>query len=378
MKLLVVAGCLSQRYADELPKRLPEVDLFVGTADFSRLPSLIDEKLSGRGARNDIRQPNELVYSTTPRIPLTPPYTRFVKVSEGCSHSCSFCTIPLMRGGLMSRPVDDVIREMEMGIANGVREFNMVAQDLNEYGRDLASRESLFRLLERCNDLEGDFWIRLLYLYPLHFPDRLIRLMKGHRHIVPYVDIPLQHIDDTILSSMKRGSSSRYIHRLIGALKTEIPGIILRTTFIVGYPGENDSQFERLLEFVRDVEFDRLGTFLYSVEEGTGAASLPGQIPADVKEERRDLLMNLQREISLKKNGEWVGKKMKVLYEGEKPHPFKDGTVPTGRFYGQAPEIDGSVLLSANGGKSVLPRPGDFIDVRVTEAFEYDLAATIL
>ncbi|MDO8519208.1 MAG: MiaB/RimO family radical SAM methylthiotransferase, partial [Deltaproteobacteria bacterium] len=224
LKLLIVAGCLSQRYATELPKLLPEVDAFVGTGDFSRVPEVIREKLAGVKKRNFILDPTqELHTASSPRLAGTPAYSRYIKISEGCSHACSFCTIPLMRGGLKSRPQDDVLDEIRRGASEGTKEFNLIAQDLNEYGRDLADRGSLYGLLGKLAAVEGDFWVRLLYMYPLQFPDRLIRLMKDHPHVVPYVDIPLQHIDDRILKSMNRGSSSAYIYRLIEKLKKEIP-----------------------------------------------------------------------------------------------------------------------------------------------------------
>lgn len=371
LKLLIVSGCLSQRYAGELPKLLPEVDAFIGTGDFKKLSQIIHDKMGGEKKRDFIRYPEELPTSETPRAISTPFYTRFVKVSEGCSHACSFCTIPMMRGGLKSRTSDDVVAEISKGIESGVKEFNLIAQDLNEFGRDLAERDSLYNLFEKLSALKGDFWIRPLYMYPLQFPDKLIRLMSEHPHVIPYVDIPLQHIDDRILKSMKRGSSSKYIYRLIEGLRKQIPGIILRTTFIVGYPGETEEEFERLHDFIREMKFDRLGVFTYSDEEGTAAFDIADRVPQKTKEERRDRLMRLQQEISLQKNKGYVGKSLKVLYEGENA---PEGYQGTGRFYGQAPEIDGQVYFKFKPGQKP-PKAGSFINARVIEALEYDLVA---
>lgn len=375
LKLLIVTGCLSQRYKEELPKLLPEVDAFIGTNDFSQLSHIIDSKLSGSKKRNFIREPKDLPTVDSPRILTTPKYTRYVKVSEGCSHACSFCTIPLMRGGLKSRELSDVTAEIQRGVNEGVREFNLIAQDLNEYGRDLAKRGSLHHLLENIKTIDGDYWVRLLYMYPLQFPDKLVTLIKNHPHVIPYVDIPLQHIHDDILKSMKRGSSARYIHRLINKLKTEIPNIVLRTTFIVGYPGETEKHFAELMKFIREMEFDRLGVFTYSQEEGTSSSLLKRQIPKKTAQERRDALMILQQGISKKKNSALIGKNIRVLYEGIASDVPPEAPVPIdgiGRYYGQAPEIDGEVFLK-NLPTSV--KPGDFIEAKVSQALPYDLVA---
>lgn len=368
LKWLVVAGCLAQRYPDEMPKLLPEVDAFIGTGDFSRLPEIIRSKMGGAEQKHYIRHPIENVSAQGPRLISTPSYMRYVKVSEGCSHACSFCTIPLMRGGLRSRTVEDILAEIESGVAAGVKEFNLVAQDLNEYGRDLAKRESLYRLLERLGEISGDFWVRLLYMYPLQFPDKLIGLIKNHPHVVPYVDIPLQHIDDGVLRSMKRGSSARYIHRLLDKLRSEIPGIAIRTTFIVGYPGETQKAFSNLKNFVEKEKFENLGVFTYSDEDGTPAFTLKKKTPQKIKEARRDEIMALQRGISAQNNARWRGSRLRVLYEGV----GSDGS-GRGRFYGQAPEIDGQVILP--GAKA---QTGDWLEVEITQTRDYDLVGQIL
>lgn len=361
VRLLVVAGCLSQRYKDELPKLIPEVDAFMGTGDFSHLKEIIEQKLGGDEQRNFIRHPSEQISMDLPRVDSGPAYSRYVKVSEGCSHACSFCTIPLMRGGLRSRPTGDIVREITESAEKGVKEFNLIAQDLNEYGRDLPTRESLYGLLEKLAPVGGDFWLRLLYMYPLQFPDKLIGLIKDHPHVLPYVDIPLQHIDDAILKSMNRGSSAHYIHRLVDKLRTAMPAMTLRTTFIVGYPGETDEQFEKLLQFVREARFDRVGAFTYSDEDGTPAYKLKEKLPEKIREERKFLLMEEQRKISREKNLEKVGKNLKVLYEGKN----------LARHAGQAPEIDGVTHLPQPVDSAL--KPGDFVNIKITRSDDYDL-----
>lgn len=377
LKYIVVAGCLSQRYAKELPKLLHEVDAFIGTGDFSRLPEIIRKKAAGDKKRNYVLDPSEQISSNMPRALSTPSFSRYVKISEGCSHACSFCIIPTMRGGLKSRTINDIEVEMRQGIDAGVKEFVLVGQDLNEYGRDLSDRQSLFGLLKNFENLSGDFWIRLMYLYPLQFPDRLIQLIKDHPHVIPYVDIPLQHISDKVLKSMKRGSSAKYIHRLVGNLRKFIPDIVIRTTFIAGYPGETEKDFGQLVEFVREYEFDRLGVFTYSEEEGTSAANLKKQLPQNVRDERRDFLMQTQQAISRKRNSQWVGKTVDVLYEGhQNPEILVEPFIPHtgfGRFYGQAPEIDGQVLIT---NKQV--KVGDFAQVKITQALDYDLVGEVV
>ena len=380
LKLLVVAGCLSQRYAEELPKLIPEVDAFIGTGDFAKLSEVIQQKLKGSKERNFIRKPTmELPSKELPRVHTTPFYYRYLKVSEGCSHSCSFCTIPLMRGGLQSRGVADILSEMKMGVNEGVKEFNLIAQDLNEYGRDLKDRDSLYNLLKQMGNIDGNFWVRLLYMYPLQFPDKLIKLIKDHPHIIPYVDIPLQHINDAILKSMKRGSSSKYIYRLLEMLQKEIPEIVLRTTFILGYPGEGDKEFGQLLKFIREIQFDRLGVFTFSYEEGTPSSLLPNQVPQTLKEERQKILMEVQQGISAKKHKKLIGKTFDVIYESPIAVEEKDmfpGATGVGRYFGQAPEIDGETFIKFK--KGAMPEVGSLIKVKITDAKEYDLVGESL
>lgn len=370
LDLLVVTGCLSQRYKEELPKLLPEVDLFLGTGDYPKLPGLIRHKLAGRKGRNYVTKPEFVPDHLTPKKQITPFYTKYVKISEGCSHKCSFCVIPFMRGTLKSRIPESIYEEIKVGIENGVKEFNLVGQDLNEYGRDLKERSSLYKLLESLKNLSGKFWLRLMYLYPLQFPDRLVDLIARYPHVIPYVDIPLQHISDNMLKKMNRGSSSRYIYRLVDQLKTKIPEITLRTTFIVGHPGETDQDFGELLDFIKKTKFDRIGVFPYSPEEGTPSFEMNKQVETHVKEKRVHELMSIQQKISLRKNKTLVGKTVTALLEG----PSKESNLfLSARHQGQAPDIDGEILIRKGQAKI-----GDFCDVKIVEAHEYDLIGEIV
>lgn len=368
--MIVVAGCLAQRYVNELPELLPEVDLFVGTGEYPKLAGLIRHKLAGDQKVAYVEKPEYVPTHLTPRIQSTPKYTKYLKISEGCSHKCSFCIIPHMRGTLNSREPGDIVEEIKMGIAQGVKEFNMVAQDLNEYGRDLSERSSLFKLLNDTAELEGDFWLRMMYMYPLQFPDKLVKLIAEHPHIANYVDIPLQHVTDHMLKKMNRGSSARYMYRLLENLKKHVPDIVLRTTFISGHPGETDEDHKALVQFLKDIEFDRVGVFAFSNEDGTASDLMNEQVPEELRRERKNELMQIQQEISLRKNKARVGQTYKVLLEG--PSQETD-LLLQGRYYGQAPEIDGVVLI--NDGSAPI---GEFCKVQITEAMEYDLVGKIV
>lgn len=369
LDLVVVTGCLSQRYKDELPKLLPEVDLFIGTGEYHKLPGFIRHRLAGKAGKTYVEKPEFVPDHLSPKIQITPFYTKYVKISEGCSHQCSFCIIPYMRGTLRSRMPDSIFAEIQDGIQNSVKEFNLVGQDLNEYGRDLTERSSLYKLLENLEKLDGNFWLRLMYMYPLQFPDRLVDLIARHPHIVKYVDIPLQHISDRVLKRMNRGSSSRYIYRLIDQLKTKIPGLTIRTTFVVGHPGETESDFAGLMNFVQQTRFDRVGVFKYSAEEGTPSFSMPDQVDEKTKQERHDALMTQQQKISLAKNQTLVGRTLSCLLQG----PSQESEyLQSARHAGQAPDIDGEVLIR-DGSAPI----GKFCRVKIVDAFEYDLLGEI-
>ena len=305
-EVLVASGCLTQRYSAELAKEMPEVDLFVGLSEFDKLAAMLREKFSRPKHFRRVRVgerllPEEAVAKRLsdfspirqilpdpdlPRVLATPKHFSYLKISEGCSHRCSFCIIPQIRGDLKSRPIDSIVREVRELVGQGVKEFNLIAQDLNEYGKDLRDETDLAGLLTRLDAIEGDFWLRPLYMYPLEFGDRLIEVLRSAKHLVPYVDMPLQHISERVLRSMKRGSPGRYVRQVLEKLKAAIPGIALRSTFIVGYPGETEAEFEELFQFVKATEFDRVGVFQYSREEGTSAAELPDQLAEGVKQER--------------------------------------------------------------------------------------------
>lgn len=382
LSLLVVAGCLAQRYAQNLPELLPEVDLFVGVGEYPKLPGLIRHKLAERSlarlrlARDDssavtyVEKREYVPDHLMPRLQTTPFYTKYVKIAEGCSHRCSFCIIPHIRGDLNSRAPEDISAEIKDGVGKGVKEFNLVSQDLNEYGRDLKERSSLTKLLEKISTIEGDFWLRPMYMYPLQFPDKLVRLIADETCLVKYVDIPLQHISDRMLKKMNRGSSGHYIRRLIDNLKSHVPGIVLRTTFIVGHPGETKDDFAQLKKFLTDTEFDRVGVFKYSHEEGTPSYYMTDQVSEDLKEERFHELMTLQKKISLKKNKRLIGSTVKVLFEGVSK---ESDMLFSGRTAGQAPDIDGVVLINEGQAKV-----GEFCQVTITEAHSYDLLGKVV
>jgi ribosomal protein S12 methylthiotransferase len=373
-EVLVASGCLTQRHGEELAREMPEIDLFIGTGEFDKLAGFLRERFTRRGGvtpplhdRVHVSDHQILPDPDLPRIQATPRHYAYTKISEGCSHICSFCTIPSIRGRLKSRLIDSVVREIEEGAARGVKEFNLIAQDLNEYGRDLKNGTNLAGLIEAIDRVKGDFWVRPLYMYPLEFNGRLIGALRDSKHVVKYVDMPLQHISERVLLSMKRGSPSRYVRQLIGKLKKEIPQIALRTTFIVGYPGETKAEFRELCDFLSEVEFDRVGVFKFSIEEGTAAATLPDQLSQEVKDERWDMLMSLQKKISRKKSKALVGKTLRALCEGEMPD---NPGFFRARLASQAPEIDGMTLIAGRD----LPR-GEFVDAKILKSGDYDLIA---
>jgi len=365
--LLVVAGCLPQRYQNELAGELPEVDLFVGAGEFQRIAEQIKNASKERVA---VSMPGFIYDHETPRIQVTPPHAAFIKIAEGCFHPCSFCVIPKIRGAYRSRTIDSIVEEARAMIDRGVKEMNLIAQDTTAYGRDLGEDENLEKLLARMAELDGDKWIRILYAYPHNFPEGVIKAMKDYPDICPYLDIPVQHISDRILKSMRREGGADEINRLIDNLRKDIPGIFLRTSVIVGYPGETDEEFDELLDFVAEAKFDHLGAFMYSIEEGTAAAKLKDRVPEKIVKARYDEIMQLQQKISFDKNRLHVGKVMQVLVEG--PSAESGGLVQA-RHMGQAPEIDGVVYISE--GKT---RVGDFALVKIKEFDAYDLTGDVV
>ncbi len=375
---LVVTGCMAQRYGAELRQEMPEIDILVGTGNFLDLPKLLrrTESASSSSARGGLREPvpssgaaHLLPYRGATRVITGNFFSSYLKVSEGCNHQCAFCIIPKIRGVHESRPLADLVEEARRLVDGGMRELNLVAQDLTAYGRDLVPRSSLAQLLFALNELENLKWIRLLYCYPNFITDELLTAVAQLPKVVKYIDMPLQHADDEILRAMRRERSVDTVRRLLDRIRRRIPNVALRTSFIVGFPGETEQAFERLLNFVAEQRFDHVGVFTYSREEGTEAYDFAGQVPEAEKRRRRRQLMQLQAGISARRNQSFLGKEIEVLVESEIVGRRQR---KQGRAWWQAPEIDGAVLLQG------AAEPGEFIRARVKRTFTYDLLAETL
>jgi ribosomal protein S12 methylthiotransferase len=373
---LVVAGCLTQRYPKELADELPEVDHFLGTDEVA----LVADAVAGRSDRLRVAETPRFLYDDlAPRRPSMALHTAYVKIAEGCDRPCAFCIIPKLRGPQRSRSPGSVLREAHDLVARGARELCLVAQDLTTYGRDLPSEPltgeppNLERLLDGLAQVPGVRWIRLHYAYPSAVTDGLLRVMAERPAVAKYLDVPIQHIDDDVLKSMRRGHGSRLVRQLVERVRTQVPGATLRSTFIVGHPGETEAAFTRLCDFVREAELDRVGVFTYSREEGTVAALLPKRVPDKEMQARRKELLRIQRQVSRKKMRALRGREIPVLVEGPSD---ESEYVLMGRHEGQAPEIDGQVYLTLTGDHT--PTAGDFVRARVTNSAEYDLAAEVL
>ena len=369
-KRLVVAGCMAQRYGAELREQLPEVDVFVGTGNFLELPELLRRTESPEMRPIPYAGAAHLLPSAqAPRIKTGDYFSAYLKISEGCNHKCAFCIIPKIRGRHESRTVSDLIAEAGALADSGVRELNLIAQDLTAYGRDLDAPSSLARLLYDLNDVDGIHWIRLLYCYPNFVTDELLDAIAALPKVTKYIDMPLQHADDGILRAMRRERSGAALRKILDRIRERVPRVALRTSFIVGFPGETDAAFEKLVDFVREQQFDRVGVFTYSLEENTAAFDLEGQVPEKVKRARRAHLMGIQSEISLRKNQNLIGHELEVLVEG--PIPGR-ATRMRGRTQSQAPEIDGSVFLRGEAAS------GEFVRVRIDKALAYDLSGRVI
>lgn len=368
---LIVAGCMVQRYAAELRAELPEVDAFVGLDQLGDIAARAGLEPAGAASAAPVEGRSRYLYDhAAPRKLATPPWTAFVKIAEGCDHTCSFCAIPSFRGAFRSRPIDDVVAEGRQLAAQGVAEINLVAQDSSHYGRDRGERDALPRLLRSLSEVDGLRWIRVHYLYPNTVTPGLIGAMAELPKVVKYVDLPLQHADPAVLRRMRRGGAADEHLALLERFRAAMPDVALRTTFIVGFPGETESEFEALLRFVSDARFDHVGVFAYSHEEGTAAFDLSDDIPDDVKNSRRDRLMALQQHIVLQRNATMVGREVEVVVEG--PHPETD-LLLTARMSTQAPEVDGQVFIQEG-----VARPGTFVRVELTEVAGYDLVGRIV
>lgn len=364
LKALIVSGCLTQRYKDELMKEMPEIDGIVGTGDFDKINNIIDEALAG-SKPSYVGNPIFNYDQALPRKVATPRYTAYIKIAEGCDNACTFCSIPIMRGAFRSRSMESILAEAAQLASQGVREISLIAQDSTNYGTDLYDRFMLPELMNKLTEVPGVEWVRLHYAYPGFFSDELIDAIATNPKICKYVDMPLQHSEDSILKRMRRPGRQRDARELIAKIRERIPGVSLRTSLIVGFPGETDEDFNNLKQFVEDVQFDKLGVFTYSQETDTPASRLPDQVPDDVKEVRANEIMELQREISNKRNWSRVGEEIEVLlerYDGR-------NDVYIGRSQYDAPEIDGEVFVS-----NCKSNIGEIVKVRVTHSFEFDLA----
>lgn len=366
-RALIVAGCLGQRYKQDLLDEMPEIDAIIGTTAWDKIIEVIEETLKGNRV---VYIGNEkIIYSAkTPRILTTPNYTAYVKIAEGCDHRCAFCAIPLIRGKQVSRPIEDIKAEVERLANNGVKEINLIAQDSTNYGRDLYGEVKLCALLRELVKVKKIRWIRILYSYPQSFTDELIDLIASEPKICNYVDLPLQHAADTVLKRMYRPDSRAQIESLLKKLREKIPGVAIRSTFIVGFPGETDEEFTELKNFVQEQRLDKVGVFVYSPEEDTPAFKMENQISEDVAQERYHELMSIQSLISQEVNESLRGKEFEVLIEGRDAEVEE---VVEGRSYREAPEVDGQIYIE-NDNKS---NAGDIVRVKILDGFVYDLAA---
>jgi ribosomal protein S12 methylthiotransferase len=364
-KLLVVTGCLPQRYQEELAKELPEVDIFVGTGDYPKIAEIIAEKRGVEGQIRYIGDPDYLYDTEMPRMQSSPRYYSYLKIAEGCSNCCSYCVIPSLRGKFRSRPLNLVMEEARRLVGGGVKELNLIAQDITVYGSDLPGEINLEVLLKELVQIAGLRWIRLLYSYPGGITDGVIQMIKSEEKICKYLDIPLQHISDPVLTRMNRRSSEADIRTLITKLRSEIPDIALRTSLIVGFPGETDEDFKKLCHFVEETQFDRLGVFCYSKEEGTPAAEMADQVTERVKRERYKKLMQLQARLSFKRNRRLMNTIEEVIVEGVSE---ESDLLLRGRSSRQAPDIDGMVYITS--GQANI---GDIVTLKITDSSEYDL-----
>ncbi len=377
LKRLIVAGCLVERYRGELQREIPEIDALIGVNQLKEIESVV--KPNGRRElpvySDGAAVPELYLYDeTTPRLRATAPYTSYVKIAEGCDHTCAFCIIPKLRGVFRSRSPESIIREVEMLAVQGVKEFVLISQDTTTYGSDLSLNDGLARLVDSIADVPGVKWVRFMYCYPTAITDELLRVMAERANVCKYFDIPLQHASRRVLQRMRRGGNRESYQRLIEHLRNRVPGVAIRTTFIAGFPGEREEDFDELVEFVKAAEFDRVGAFTYSDEENAAAFELDEKVDPAVAARRGARLMKEQLRISRRKNRKLIGERVRVLLEGRSK---ESDLLLEGRMETQAPEIDGSVLIN-DVAEGVEPRPGDFVTVEITEAQDYDLVGRIV
>lgn len=369
-KYIIVTGCLSQRYAEELFNELPEADAIAGVEVYDEIGSIIKRVMNGERFIMLERSKPDVIYTSKetflPRILTTPSYTAYLKIAEGCDNCCSYCAIPKIRGPYRSKPMEQVLKEAKALAANGVKELIVVAQDTTRYGEDLPGGKLLLAdLLKELNKIESLKWIRVMYCYPNNFTDELIETFASLDKVCKYVDLPLQHASNRLLASMNRYDTREEVETLLAKLRKRIPGIVIRTTFIVGFPGETDADFEKLKEFVEQQRFENAGVFAYSQEEGTVAGAMPNQIPDEIKHERYHELMALQAQISEEIHKDTEGQTLEVLVEGIE----EDGSgLHYGRSYREAPDIDGLVFIENPGDI----KPGCFVKVNILQGFTYE------
>ncbi|MEO0479773.1 MAG: 30S ribosomal protein S12 methylthiotransferase RimO [Planctomycetota bacterium] len=372
IKGVVAVGCLAERYTDDLRKELPEVDSIQGISDYSGVPQIVREIVNGtpdrmvstvdggkpKTARNDLG-----------RVLLTPQSYAYLRISEGCNHTCAFCAIPSMRGRNVSKPIDVLVEEAKQIAAQGVREIVLVAEDSTAYGLDVDKKRRIHELVQAIADVPELHWVRLMYAYPHTVLPALTDVLREHSKVVPYLDIPIQHISSNMLKAMRRGVSGDQVRGILERLRGEVPGIALRTTFIVGFPGETEQDFQELEDFVKDFRFERMGAFTYSHEEGTRAFDLADDVPTEVADERRDRLMLAQQAIHIERNQSLIGQSLEVLVDGLD----EDNQTVLARTTADAPEVDSVVRLPAGSGKA-----GELLAIEVTEADDYDLRGRVL
>lgn len=369
LKALIVAGCLVERYKNEILQELPEIDAIVGTTAFDKICDVVDDVLADK-KHNELESINKMCRPDVKRIITTGGYYSYLKIAEGCDKHCTYCSIPMIRGAYRSVPMDELVKEAEYLADNGVKELIIVAQEITVYGKDLYGEKKLPELLHRLCKIPGIQWIRLLYCYPEEITDELIETIRTEKKICHYIDMPIQHASDKILKAMGRRTNNAELRNIISKLRKEIPDICLRTTLITGFPGETEEDHQILLDFIDEMEFDRLGVFTYSPEEDTKAASLDNQVDEEVKLCREDEIMELQQEISMDKSERLVGKEIEVIIEGK----ASDEDVYVGRSYMDAPSVDGYVFINSE--EELMS--GDFAKVRIVKAMEYDLIGDLI
>ncbi len=369
VRKIIICGCLPERYKNKLTAELKEVDAFVGPGSIDKITGVVKEILTREKSIGKFTRPKFLYSHLSPRVMLTPRHFAYIKISEGCANNCSYCIIPKLRGKFRSRQLNSVLQEAEFLFKRQrANEINLIGQDTTMYGKDLYGQYKIAELLNRLTQRAGSKWIRLLYAHPAHFPKELIRAVKDKPAICKYIDLPIQHINDKILKRMNRKTTKRDILHLIDRLRTKIPSLAIRTTLIVGFPGETDKQFHELLDFMRQVKFERLGLFKYSRQEQTPAYNFTPQIPAKVKQSRYEEALRLQQEISEQVNQRFLGKTLSVLVDEQ---DLQDKHLFIGRTEYDAPEVDGCVYVKSKNNLQV----GDFVNVKITDTLEYDLVA---